>query len=87
MIHILLKNKLIALDVILPLLLEVKSKKNISFNIITFDEELVQTLESNVVLKKIVADIGNLTYVGRYSSGNKFYSKILSSLIKIVFRE
>ena len=61
------------------MLLEIASKKDVRFNIITFDEELIKTLESNVVLKKIVDDLGDLTYVGRYSRGNIFYSRAISS--------
>jgi hypothetical protein len=87
-IHVFLKNKLIALDVISPLLLDVSKSENIKFNIITFDEELIASLNDNVILRDVVNRVGNISYVGRYKYNNLFFSKIVNAIwfIKLGFR-
>ncbi len=78
-IHVLVQNKLIALDGISPLLLHIKSEnKNINFNIITFDEGLVPALENNIVLRDIVDSLGKISYVGKQKYNNKFISNIVN---------
>jgi hypothetical protein len=88
-IHIILKNKLIALDAISPLLLHInKENKDIFFNIITFDEELINSLERNIILKKIVNSVGVIKYVGRYAFQSTFFSRIVNILwlLRMAFR-
>ena len=74
-IYIFLKNKIISLDTILPIILEVK-KRNYAINIhfITFDFNSYQFIKKNILLYKIINEIGNITCLGREK--NSFYFQL-----------
>ena len=78
------KNKLISLDTIIPVLLELKESYNISSTIIVFDRLAHEGIKSNVVIRDVVKYIGSELYISRgvfkfipvtvYISSFKFFS-------------
>jgi len=52
------RNKLITLDTVLPLLLEMKDKHNISSEIVVFDKLAHDSIDKNIVLRDVVNYIG-----------------------------
>ena len=60
------RNKLITLDTVLPLLLEMKDKHNISSEIVVFDKLAHDSIDKNIVLRDVVNYIGcELFKIGR----------------------
>jgi len=78
-IYIFLNNKIISLDTIVPLILEVKKRNNlIKINFITFDFTTHQFIKKNKLLYKVVNEIGNMVCLGREKNSNYFTKNFLS---------
>jgi hypothetical protein len=80
------KNKLITLDTVLPILLEMKIKYETPSEIIVFDEKAHNGIKQNVVIRDIVNYIGKETYITKgenISILRRFY--VVLGLIHIFF--
>ena len=84
------KNKLIILDTIIPVLLELKESYNISSTIIVFDRLAHEGIKSNVVIRDVVKYIGSELYISR-GVNNRIIRKVVillqlfTLIIKSVF--
>ena len=81
------KNKLISLDSISPILLELKLKSNVSSTIVVFDKLTHDAIDRNVVIKELIQVYGNELYITK-GLNNNIIRKIvvLRHLISILFR-
>ncbi len=68
-IIVFVRNKLITLDTVLPLLLEMKDKYNVSSEIVVFNELAHNAIYKNVVIKDIVSYVGQELFI---TKGIKF---------------
>ena len=81
------KNKLISLDTIIPVLLELKESYNISSTIIVFDRLAHEGIKSNVVIRDVVKYIGSELYISR-GVNNRIIRKVVifSSLFMLMIK-
>ena len=81
------KNKLISLDSIAPILLELKENNNISSTIVVFDKLTHDGIKANVVLRDLIKLIGREIYITR-GIRNKIFRKFVAivSLIGIFLK-
>ncbi len=77
-VHIILKNKLVALDSIMPLAYEIHLKSSQKIIFYTFDKAIKDALEYNIVLKDLILTMGGINYLGVSNSEYKFFKKIYS---------
>jgi len=84
-IIVFVKNKLITLDTVIPVLLEMKIRHNVSSEIIVFNKETHDAIQKNVVLRDAVNYVGSELFI---TKGNKVkilrYVIVLISLIRIM---
>mgnify|MGYP003985757481 CR=1 FL=1 len=64
MVLVFLNNKLISVDTILPVLIELKEKYNTKIYFIVFEEMAYKGIRSNIVINDAVNYAGNLIYIG-----------------------
>jgi hypothetical protein len=85
-IIVFVRNKLITLDTVLPLLIEVKNKYNISSEIVVFDKLAHDAIYKNVVLSDAVDYVGREIFIGN-GLKNKLFRRffILLSLFRLMF--
>ena len=85
-IVVFVKNKLITLDTVIPLLLELKVKHNISSEIVVFDSLAHEAINNNVVLSDLVTYVGKELFITK-GENRKFLRRIyvLSSLVRLIF--
>ncbi|MBT5399916.1 hypothetical protein HOL24_05180 [bacterium] len=80
------KNKLITLDTVLPILLELKVKYDVSSDIVVFDKLAHDAINSNIVIKDVINYIGKEVYV---TNGEKIKflrrTYVLFGLFRILF--
>ena len=83
-IIVLVKNKLISLDSIIPILLELKMNHKLSSYIVVSDENAHNNIQKNIVISEVVSFIGKEIYL-KEDKSNSFLTKIkkLPSLIKL----
>jgi hypothetical protein len=79
--HIFLKEKLISLDAIIPLTLEVYQSNNIKSVYYTIDTQLASVIKDNIVLDDIVNLTGVLVLLGKAFSSNKVLSRVYGLLL------
>ncbi len=77
-IVVVVKNKLMSTDTVIPILIELKEKYNVSSLLITNDELAHKGINSNVVLRDAIKHVGKELYIGGGSS-----NKILKKIFKI----
>ena len=78
-IIVFVKNKLITLDTVLPILIEMKEKYNMTSKIVVFDDLAYKAIHKNIVIKDAVDYVGSVIYITR---GSK--SKILR-IMSVIF--
>ena len=80
------KNKLITLDTVLPILLELKIKYNVSSDIIVFEKLAHDAINSNIVIKDVISYIGRERYITK-GEEVKILRRVyvLFSLFKLLF--
>ncbi len=69
------KNKLMSIDTVIPILVEIKEKFNISSIVVVFDELAHNGIKENVVINDAINYVGRELYVSR-GSRNKITRKI-----------
>ena len=74
--HIFLKAKLISLDAVAPLTLEVYQRNNIKSIYYTTDTQLASVIKDNLVLNDVVNLTGVLVLIGKAFSSNKIVSRV-----------
>jgi hypothetical protein len=86
-IIVFVKNKLISLDSIIPILLELKEGSNLSTTFVVFDKLAHDSIKANIVLNDLVNYLGVEIYVNK-GIENKIIRKpvILLSLIEVFFK-
>ncbi len=78
------KNKLITLDTILPILLEIKVKHNVSSDVVVFDQLAHDAINKNIVIKDILNFVGKEIFITKGEKTTilrRFY--ILTNLFKL----
>ncbi len=79
--HVFLKHKLISLDAISPLTLEVYQRERIKSVYYTSDPQLAVVIEDNIVLRDVINLTGKLLVLGRAFSNNKTISRVYGGLL------
>ena len=74
-IVVFVKNKLMSIDTVIPILVEIKEKFNISSVIVVFDELAHKGIKENVVINDAINYVGRELYASR-GSKNKITRKI-----------
>ena len=74
-IVVFVKNKLITIDTVIPILIEMKDKYNITSEIVVFDNLAHEAINNNIVLKDAIKYVGNELFI---TKGEK--NKILRRL-------
>ncbi|MBJ86021.1 MAG: hypothetical protein CMJ11_05490 [Pelagibacterales bacterium] len=75
-IYIFLNNKIISLDTIVPIILDVKSRnETIKVIYITFDYNTYEFIKLNKLLFKAIKEVGDLILLGRYKNSKYFNNK------------
>jgi hypothetical protein len=69
------KNKLVTIDTILPVLIELKDDYNFSSEIIVFDEEAHNAINENIVIKDAIEYVGKEVFITK-GIKNKIYRRI-----------
>ena len=62
-IIVFVRNKLITLDTVLPMLIEMKDKYNVSSEIVVFNEIAHNAIEKNVVIKDLINHVGQELFI------------------------
>ena len=63
-VYVLLRNKIIGIDSILPLCMEINGKFGYKFNFISFEHETYKYIvKDNVVIKDMINSIGKIDFV------------------------
>ena len=78
------KNKLITIDTVMPILLEMKIKYNVSSDIVVFDKLAHDAIDKNVVLRDLVKYVGREVFITKgekITALRRFY--IVSGLFKV----
>ena len=79
MVLVFLNNKVISVDTILPVLIELKEKYNTKIYFIVFEEMAYKGIRSNIVINDAVNYAGNLIYIGF-----GIQNKLLKRLVRIL---
>mgnify|MGYP006412179221 FL=1 len=79
-ILVIVKNKLMTIDTVLPILLELKEKYNISSKVVVSDEMAHNGIRKNVVIRDAIDYVGTELYIGGKSS-----IKIVEKLFKMAW--
>ncbi|WPE17743.1 hypothetical protein [Candidatus Thioglobus autotrophicus] len=79
--HIFLKDKLISLDAVAPLTLEIYQRKGVRSIYYTFDTQLKTVIEDNIVLRDVINITGKLLVLGRAFSNNKTIYRVYGGLL------
>ena len=82
-IIVIVKNKLMSTDTVIPILVELKEKYDISSLIIVNDEVANKGINDNIVLRDAITFVGKKIYTG-HSSSNKIVNK-MTKIIWFVF--
>ena len=86
-IIVFVKNKLISLDSIAPVLLELKEKNNISSTVVVFDQMAHEGIKTNVVLRDLINFTGRELFVSRGINNIVFRKPIiLVTLLGVFFK-
>ena len=81
-VYVLLRNKIIGIDSILPLCMEINGKFGYKFNFISFEYETYKYIvKDNVVIKDMINSIGKIDFV----SLKKYKSRYLSMLFVVFY--
>ena len=64
-IIVFVKNKLITLDTVIPILVEMKDKYNISSEVVVFDDLAHEAIGNNIVLKDAINYVGGELFITR----------------------
>ena len=81
-VYVLLRNKIIGIDSILPLCMEINGKFGYKFNFISFEHETYKYIvKDNVVIKDMINSIGKIDFV----SLKKYKSRYLSMLFVVFY--
>ena len=78
MIIVIIKNKLMSVDSVLPVLLEIKQKYDISSLIVVSDEMAHEGIRKNVVIKDVINYVGKELYIG-----SKKTNKVIRKIVKV----
>ena len=82
-IYIFLNNKLLTIDLILPFILELKKKeKNLDVYFFSFDKITLNTIQKNVLLFKIINEVGKIKIFGNYLRVDNKVIKIINYFIE-----
>ncbi|MBT4732102.1 hypothetical protein HOB87_09060, partial [Candidatus Woesearchaeota archaeon] len=71
-IIVFVKNKLISLDTVLPILLEMKVKHNVRSEIIVSDKLANDAIQKNIVLKDVINYVGCMRFITKGSKVRVF---------------
>ena len=79
--YIFLNNKIISLDTIVPIILEVKTR-NEAINVIyiTFDFNTYKFIKMNKLLFKAINEVGDLIFLGRKKT-SKYFNTIIDYIL------
>jgi hypothetical protein len=85
MVIVFLKNKLMSIDSIIPILIELKDNYDVESLIVVRDQKTFIGIKNNIVLYDAIKYVGSILYVGSHSS-NKVLSKVheLFKLVKLL---
>ena len=85
-IIVFVKNKLITLDTVMPILIEMKDKYNISSEIVVFDNLAHEAISKNIVLKDAIDYVGSELFITKGEKNKPLrLMYILISLSRIFF--
>jgi hypothetical protein len=84
---VLVKNKLITIDAILPLLIELKKYHNYSSDIIVFDKDAHDGINNNVLIRDAIEYVGREVFITK-GIKNKLYRRIylIKGILLIIFK-
>ena len=78
-IYIFLNKKIISCDTILPLMLEIKKRNNsINIHFVIFDFKTYNFIQKNLLLLKIINEVGSMKCLGREYNSNYFKEQSIS---------
>ena len=81
-IIVFVKNKLISLDTVLPILLEMKVKHNVRSEIIVSDKLANDAIQKNIVLKDVINYVGCMRFITKGSKVRVF--RYINALVPLV---
>jgi len=82
-LHIFLKNKLVALDSIMPLAHELHIEKSCKVIFYTFDKSIKHALSYNVFLNDLIKKMGGIKYLGTSNESRSIFKKVYASFILV----